>query len=107
MGEPLKPPQEPEKPTTGQIITGFLLTLFALPFLFVATCLPAAFLGSVAGPGIAIAVWAIGSIAFGIWRAVVTENPGVRWGIILVIAAAIIAGAVMLWPEAVRLLTQN
>jgi len=107
MGEPLKPPPEPEKPTVGQIVTGFVLTLFALPFLFFATCLPAAFLGSVAGPGIAIAVWVIGLIAFGIWRAAVTENPGVRWGIILVIAASIIAGVVMLWPEALRLLNQH
>ena len=103
----MKEPPEKEKPTAGQIVTGFILTLFALPLLFVATCLPAAFLGSVTGSDIAVAVWVIGLIAFGIWRAVVTENPGVRWAIITIIAAGVIAGGVMLWPEVTNLLAKH
>ena len=107
MDEPLKPPKEPEMPTLGQIVTGFVLTLFALPFLFVATCLPALVVAQVSGLIIAFALWGIGLVAFGIWRARETENPGVRWAIIIIIATAAVAGALMAWPEAVNLVAKH
>ena len=88
---PLKEPEPPEKPTAGKIIIGLLLTLLALPFLLVATCIPAVWTAQIAGGLFAMVVWAALTIGIGIWRAIVTKNPGVRWGIILLLVAAAIS----------------
>ncbi len=99
MGDMMKAPPEKEKPTAGSIITGFVLTVVALPFLVVGTCLPAIGVTYIAGPAIAVVAWAVGLIAFGVWRAVVTENPGVRWGIIIGIVASVIFAALWFLPN--------
>lgn len=98
MGEMMKEPKD-EKPTTGEIITGFVLTVFALPFLLLATCVPAVGATYFIGPAIATILWVSGLVAFGIWRAVVTTNPGVRWGIIAIIMASAIFAVVWFLPN--------
>ena len=99
MGDMMKAPPEKEKPTAGQIIIGFVLTVFALPFLVVGTCLPVMSVGHFIGPAIAVVAWVVGLVAFGVWRAAVTENPGVRWGIIAIIIASVIFAVLWFLPD--------
>ena len=89
----LKEPND-DKPSTGLIIGGVILTILAIPFLLVAACMPAMLVAGFGNFYIAEAVWIGGMLAVAIWRAVTTDNPGIRWTIVAVIAAALIAGAV-------------
>jgi hypothetical protein len=99
MGDMMKKPPEEEKPTARDIIVGFVLTVFALPFLVVGTCLPAIGVTYITGPAIAVVAWVVGVLTFGVWRAVVTKNPGVRWGIIAIIVASVIFAALWFFPD--------
>ncbi len=98
MGEMMKEPKD-EKPTTGEIIIGFVLTVFALPFVVVGACLPALGVTYITGPAIAVVAWVVGVLTFGVWRAVVTTNPGVRWGIIAIIVASVIFAVLWFFPD--------
>lgn len=91
----LKEPRD-EKPTAGQIVFGVLMTILAIPFLLVAACMPAMLVAGLGNFYVAEAVWIGGMLVFAIWRAVVTDNPGIRWTIIAVIAVAAISGVVMI-----------
>jgi len=83
----MKPPRGKEEVTPGQVITGVILTLLAIPALFVATCLPAALASSVTGSLPVMIVWITLLVAVGIRFAIYTSNPGIRWTIILVLVA--------------------
>jgi hypothetical protein len=92
-----------ELPLSRKIL-GFVLTLIVIPVLFVGTCVPTGFIAmslSDAGPaiGYVFAIYGIAFVAVAIWRAIVAENPGVRWGIIVAMAAAAIAAALWFIPN--------
>lgn len=75
--------REDDKPTLGGMITGFLITLVAIPILFMATCVPAVMVGKAVNWTVAIVLWIAASLGFGIWIAIKTNNPGTRLAIIL------------------------
>ena len=96
----LKEPKQEEKPSTGQIIAGALLTLIAVPFLLVATCIPALGINGLTNmPDLSFVVWVLATVGIGIWRAIVTKNPGVRWAIVVIIAAAVVFAVLLLSPN--------
>lgn len=93
-----------DEPSLSAKIIGFVVTLIAIPVLFVATCVPTGFLAMGVGSGDKTAFWFFGVygilfVGFGLWRAVVTKNPGVRWGIIVALAAAAIAAVLWFIPN--------
>jgi pyruvate-formate lyase-activating enzyme len=68
----------------GETITAFLVTLLAIPLLFVATCVPVGLVGMGSRHSdIAFGLYIVAFAGFGIFKAVRTRNPGIRWGIIV------------------------
>jgi hypothetical protein len=84
---------------------GFVLTLIVVPVLFVSTCVPVGFVAigmddAFSSRTIPIfTIYGAVFLAFAIWRAIVAENPGVRWGIIVALAAAAIAAVLWFIPN--------
>ena len=88
-----------EDSSTGSKIAAFVVTLIAIPFLFVATCVPVGFIGMASGtPVIVFGIYGVSLVGFGIYKAVRTNNPGIRWGIIAALLAAAIYAAVTFLP---------
>jgi hypothetical protein len=86
--------------TTGEKIVGFILTLIAIPLLFVGTCVPVGFVALGTGlPIVLFGVYGVIFVGFGIYRAGRTDNPGIRWGIIVALIAATIYAAITFIPR--------
>ncbi len=82
------------------MVVGFVLTLIAFPVLVLATCFPALGVNALTNmPVLGLVAWVAGIVAFGIWRAVVTKNPGVRWGVIAIVAAIAVAAVLWFFPD--------
>lgn len=79
----------------ARVVTAFLLTLVAIPALFIATCIPVGFIGDQFGPMTYPIVFAALGIVIAIVAVMRAANPGTRWGIIVAVAAAIL-GALFL-----------
>jgi len=68
----------------GETITAFLVTLLAIPLLFVATCVPVGLVGyGSEHSDFAFGSYIVAFAGFGIFKAVRTRNLGIRWGIIV------------------------
>ncbi|MDE2182360.1 MAG: hypothetical protein KGJ78_05010 [Alphaproteobacteria bacterium] len=89
-------------PTSHKIIA-FILTLIAIPLLFVFTCVPVG-LVSLAGaqiPNVTTIIFVLYGVVFvgvGLWIAIRTPNPGIRWGIIAALAVAAVYAAITYVP---------
>jgi hypothetical protein len=87
----------------GNKIVAFVLTLIAIPFLFVLTCVPVGFVALFGQPAIVpiivFSVYGVAFVGFAIYRAVRTENPGIRWGIIVALAAGVLCYAMIVLPN--------
>ncbi len=84
-----------EQISTGRKVAGFLLTLLLIPFLFAGACLgllvtygKSAELLIFCGLGISILL---------VYVAVLTKNPGIKWGLIVVGVVVVAAIAVILF----------
>jgi hypothetical protein len=85
--------------SAGAKIGAFVLTLVAIALLFLGTCGPFAVSAFAAPPPGAVPVLYVTLFAgFGIYRAIRTGNPGIRWGIIAAfVAAAVYVAANWTW----------
>jgi hypothetical protein len=90
-----------EYPLSGKI-AAFIVTLIAIPFLFVATCFPVGlFAMGMGSPTVTIifTVYGVLLVGFGIYKAVRTDNPGTRWAIIVAMIAGIAALLYFFYPS--------
>ena len=103
--------EDDDGPSRGKIALSFVLTLIAVPVLFVATCVPVGYVslavmawgahifknGERYNPILAlaaiIALYVLVFIGLGVRKAVKADNPGIRWGIVLAVAALAVIAA--------------
>jgi cation transport ATPase len=85
----------------GRVIGAFLLTLLAIPFLFAVTCVPVGFVAIAAREPYVVPIFVVYGVlfvGFGIYKAVRTDNIGMRWAIIATLIAAAISAATVFVP---------
>lgn len=76
-------------------VGAFIVTLIAIPVLFIGTCVPVGFMAmafnrDMVTPVVVFTIYGIAFVGAGLWRATVTKNAGERWAIIVALVAALI-----------------
>lgn len=84
-------------------IIAFIVTLIAIPVVFIGTCVPVGIFAETITFGtytlIAVIAYVAIFLAIAIRIAIRTKNPGIRWGIVVALIAAVIAAGLWFVPN--------